>query len=119
MIYMPIVNGVWVKYTMPCLQNANLTNATNSSMNGVGCIIGTVSQNIPFFWTGMVIVWYVALLFFMANDPQRSRIIAIAMGGLVFCTVLAGYGVIGTTIWATSFALFLLTLFIYLAGGER
>lgn len=115
---MPIVNGTWVNYSMPCL-NANFTNVTNHSLSGIACIVSTDTTNIPILWIVILILWYVSMFFFMANDPQKSKVVAIALSGMIFATILGGYGLIGAGIWAASFAVFLITLFLYLLLGER
>ena len=113
-----IVNGitVWTNYTYSnCATNLTahgnvvILNTTLANMTGSG-LLCSAAVNIGFFWPAFIITCYVICFFLFGAYLQSMRMLLVTAAIMfVLCTVLSFEGFIGTTMWAASLALMVIS----------
>lgn len=106
---MPIVNGTRVPW------NVSITNASQ----GFTALTKMVSWNLPWFWSFIMIMFYISLYIIFRPIPGRKKFIFMTLIPMVIAWIgFISYGLLPSTIGDLTTAVFLLTtFFVFLTGG--
>ena len=104
---MPISNGVFTNWTS--------INASNST---AGSMVTNIVQNIPWAFTWLLIVFYVVMYIYLADEAGRKKYVYITFMGLLAAIMMNLFSLVpsATTLGAAGF--FIVTTIFVLATSD-
>lgn len=110
---MPITSGVWTNWTTPV---ANTSNASQAS-NTLAIWLGSTQANFSWFWSFILIMFYVALVILLSQEQGRKKFIAITFIGMIASFLMVSVSLISSGVVDASIGIWIITTILVLAFG--
>ena len=105
--------GCAINYTFSdCIHTySTLANASQQVFTPAG-LMCTVVHNLPYFWSVMLVFFYLAFFAIFAMQPTRRRIIVVGTLGLIIATILVSASQIPGQVYASAWAIWIFCIII-------
>ena len=104
---MPITNGIFSNWT-----------GINASNSTAGSMVTNIVQNIPWAFTWLLVVFYIVIYIYMADEPGRKKYIYITFMGLLASIMMNLFSLVPATTTLGAAGLFIVTFIFVMATSD-